>query len=149
MITVQAGGEIARPADEVFDFIANFENNPIWQQGMRSARWTSVPPIHVGSTYEQVARFLGRDVVSSFEVIAYTPGRRITIATRRGSFPITVTRSVEPIDAQHCRVQANIEGDASGFFRLAKPVLQRLVERSIRGDYRRLKTILEARRALP
>lgn len=32
---------------------------------MRSCRWTSDPPIGVGSTYDQVASFLGREIITS------------------------------------------------------------------------------------
>ncbi|MCB9797649.1 MAG: SRPBCC family protein, partial [Alphaproteobacteria bacterium] len=33
--------EIQRPADEVFAYLADFENNPDWQGGMVACRWTS------------------------------------------------------------------------------------------------------------
>jgi uncharacterized membrane protein len=58
---------IQRPAGEVFDYIADFENNPHWQDGMTSGRWTSEGPLAVGSTYEQVASFLGRPILTTFE----------------------------------------------------------------------------------
>ncbi len=38
--------------------------------------WTSEPPIGVGSTYDQQARFMGREIVSSFEVVEFVPGRK-------------------------------------------------------------------------
>ena len=59
-----------------------------------------------------------------------------------GSFPITFTRMVEPIDGG-TRVTAIVEGDARGFFKLAEPLLARMVRRSVDSDYRNLKRILE------
>ena len=135
--------DIARPADDVFAVISDFSRNPEWQGGMRSAEWTSEPPVAVGSTYDQVARFLGRDVITSFEVVAHEPGRSITIESRQSSFPITVTRSVEPIDETHTRVVADFDGRPGRFFGLLGPLLQRLAERSVREDYARLKELLE------
>jgi hypothetical protein len=41
-------------------------------------------------------------------------------------------------------VTAIIEGDASGFFKLAEPLLARMVQRSVNSDYRNLKRILES-----
>ena len=41
-------------------------------------------------------------------------------------------------------VQASIRGDSSGLFRLATPLMKLLVGSSVRGDYRRLKELLEA-----
>jgi hypothetical protein len=40
-------------------------------------------------------------------------------------------------------VTAIIEGDASGFFKLAEPLLARMVQRSVVSDYQNLKQILE------
>jgi len=36
--------------------------NPDWQSGMTTCEWTSPAPVGVGSTYEQRARFLGREI---------------------------------------------------------------------------------------
>lgn len=135
--------EIERPADAVFNVISDFSRNPEWQGGMRSAEWTSEPPIGLGSTHAQVARFLGRDVVTNFEVVAFEPGRSVTIESRRSSFPIRVTRSVEPITADRCAVSADVSGEPGRFFKLFGPILERMAARSVRGDYRRLKELLE------
>ena len=136
--------EIDRPADEVFAVVSDFSRNPDWQGGMRSARWTTEPPLRVGSTYEQVARFLGRDVVTTFEVVGYEPGRSVTIESRQSSFPITVTRAVEPIGADRTRVSAVIDGRPGRFFRLFGPLLRMMAERSVRQDYQRLRELLES-----
>ncbi|HSJ46118.1 MAG TPA: SRPBCC family protein [Euzebyales bacterium] len=134
---------IERPADEVFAFIADASNNSRWQQGMRSCAWTSPPPIGVGATYRQEAAFLGRQVVTEFEVVGHEPGRSITIQSTSGPFPIRVTRSVTAVDTWTCRVEAAISGDPGRFFRLAAPIVQRLAQRSVTADYRRLKALLE------
>ena len=110
---------------------------------MVEARFTSEGPLDVGSTYDQVARFLGRQVDSTFEVIAYEPGRMVKATSTAGSFPITFTRMVEPRETG-CRVTAIIEGSAGGFFKLAEPLLARMVQRSVEGDYANLKKVLEA-----
>lgn len=136
--------EIGRPADEVFAFVSDASNNPRWQKGQRSCEWTSPLPIRAGSTYEQRARFLGRTVTNRFEVTEYEPGHAITIASTEGSFPITVRRSVEPLDGTRTRVRAEIEGEPGGFFRIVGPVLRRLAQRSVDADYARLKRLLEA-----
>lgn len=137
--------EIDRPADETFAVISDFSRNPEWQRGMKSARWTSEPPIRVGSTYEQLARFLGRDVVTTFEVVAYEAGRSVTIESRKSSFPIKVTRAVAPLGPSRSRVTAHIVGEPGPFFRIFGPLLRVMAERSVRGDYERLRRLLEDR----
>lgn len=143
MIRIQASVQIRRSPEEVFAYLSNFENNPKWQSGMISARFTSPGPLQVGSTYSQEARFLGRPVFSEFEVIEYEPGRRVKISSTSGTFPITVTRTVEPDGDGGSLVSAFVEGDASGVYRLAEPILRSMVQRSVQGDYERLKVVLE------
>ena len=128
---------VAAPSDEVFAYLSDAENNPEWQSGMVSAQWTSGGPTGVGSTYDQVATFLGRRIESTFEVEEFEPGRRIKASSTGGSFPITFTRMVEPADGG-TRVTAIITGDSSGFFKIAEPIMQRMVQRSVDGDYRNL-----------
>lgn len=135
--------EIDRPAGEVFEVISDFSRNPEWQRGMKSATWTSEPPLHAGSTYDQVARFLGRDVVTSFEVVGIEPGRSVSIASTRSSFPIRVTRSVEPLGEHRSRVTADVSGEPGRFFRVFGPLLRVMAERSVQADYQRLKRLLE------
>jgi uncharacterized membrane protein len=142
MMHVTSNLEVNRPAAEVFRFVADAENNPRWQKGMRSCRWTTTPPIRVGSVYEQQAAFLGKAIASTFEVIRFEPDRSITIRTITSTFPIEVTRSVVPLGADRCRVSASVRGDPAGVFRIATPLLRQLVQRSVRADYRRLKALL-------
>lgn len=136
--------QVERPAEAVFTFISDSSNNPQWQRGQRSCVWTSSPPIRVGSTYDQEARFLGRTVINRFRVTELVPSRSITIQSTEGSFPITVRRSVEPLDENRSRVTAEIRGEPGGFFRLVLPLVRSLAQRSVQADYRRLKQLLEA-----
>ena len=143
MIEVRVAVEIDRAAHEVFAYLADMSNNPTWQKGMRECRWTSTPPLRLGSTYDQVARFLGKEITSSFVVTEFDQGRLIRIETTRGSMPIDVTRSVDPISDDRAEVRATVRGDASGVFRLAAPIMRLIVRRSVTHDYRRLKATLE------
>ncbi len=137
-----AARTIRRPADEVFAFVSDATNNPRWQRGMRSCTWTSPPPIGLGSTYRQEAAFLGRRIATDFEVVDHRPGRSVTIRSTSGPFPITVRRSVTPLDEASSRVEAEITGDPGRFFRLAGPLVQRLAQRSVTADYNRLEALL-------
>ena len=142
MIEVEASEHIPRRSPEdVFAFIANFENNPRWQKGMQFARFTSEGPLAVGSTYDQVAHFLGKEIRTSFKVTELMPDAHITIESTSGPFPIKVRRSVAG-EGEGTRVWARVTGDATGFFRLWSPLLRWMVQRSVRADYRRLRVLL-------
>jgi carbon monoxide dehydrogenase subunit G len=135
---------IDRDPDEVFAFVSEVSNNPRWQRGMREAHWTSAPPTRSGSTYTQVASFLGRRIESRFEIVDYEPGRRIKGRTTVSTFPFTFTRMVEPENGG-CRVRAVIEGDPTGVFKVGTPVMRRQMQRTVRQDYANLKQLLEAK----
>ena len=134
---------IARPAAEVFEFFADAANNPKWQKGMKECDWTTPGPIGIGSVYRQTASFLGRPVVSVFEVTDFDPGSKIRIETIESTFPIQVTRTVEAIDADRCEVSARITGEPPGPKWLA-PIAGRIAQRSVDADYDRLVTLLES-----
>jgi uncharacterized membrane protein len=144
MIETSTSIEIERPADEVFAFVSEFPNNPRWRRGQRDCRWTSEPPLRVGSTYDQHARFLGRDMVNAFRVVDLEPGRRVTFTSTSGTFPLTITRTVEPLTATRSRFTEHVRGEPDGFFRLAEPLLRPLVKATIKRDFPRLKALLEA-----
>ncbi len=140
---ITSGVEIARPAEEVFAVVADFARNPEWQGGMEHCAWTTPPPHGVGSRYAQRARFLGRPIVTEFEVTAYEPGRSVSIASVQSTFPIQVTRTVEPLGPERCRVTARVRGEPGGLFRLLGPLLRAMVKRSVDRDYAALRRLLE------
>lgn len=142
---MSATREIALSADEVFEFFSDASNNPLWQKGMRSCRWTSEPPIGQGSTYEQNARFMGREIRSTFVVTAYEPGQRIAISSVESTFPIQVERRVVSTGQRSCRVSAVIRGGPEGGLgKLLEPLMVRMAQRSVDQDYDGLVEYLES-----
>ena len=145
MMEMRATRDIARPAAEVFEFFSDASNNPLWQKGMRSCQWTSEPPIARGSTYIQQARFMGRDVRSTFVVTNYEPGRLIAIESVESTFPIQVERRVVSTGQRSSQVSARIRGGPEGgLARLLEPLMARMAQRSVDQDYDRLVKYLES-----
>lgn len=145
MKPVVVGLEINRPSAVVWEYLENAEHNPEWLENMQSAKWTTAPPIRVGSRYEQTARFLGKEVRTNFEVTNHEDGRRITISSLPGSsFPLRITREVQPLGDDRSRVRETAEGDSSGFYHITDPLMYLIVRRNITRAYRRLKRLLES-----
>jgi Polyketide cyclase / dehydrase and lipid transport len=135
--------EIKKPSSEVFAFVTEFPNDPSWQRGKKSCTWTSEGGLKVGATYRQHARFLGRDVYQNFTVLEVDAPRRVRYESKDGSFPLTVTRTVEDLDATRCRFTETVEGEPGRFFSMAAPLLQPVVKRTITRDFEVLKKLLE------
>jgi membrane protein DedA with SNARE-associated domain/uncharacterized membrane protein len=138
VIRVSVEVDVDLPAPEVFAYLEDAENNTEWLKNMRYCKWTTPPPIRAGSRYDQMSEFLGREIRTSFEVTDQQPGRSITITSCEGSsFPIKVTRMVEARGDANRHVTELVEGDPSGFYAVASPLLRRLVRRTIEQDYRK------------
>lgn len=72
------------------------------------------------------------------------PGRLVAIEPTPRSFPVTVVRSVEPVEGGS-RLRAIIPGDPGGVFRLSSPQFDWTPKRFNEADYARLKRMLELR----
>ncbi len=141
MIEIVVEQVIRRSPDEVFEYVSDFENNPRWQKGMESARWTTDAPHGVGSRYDQVAHFLGREIVTTFEVTEYE-GRSISIKSIESTMPLDITRSVEE-HPDGALVRARVAGNPSGLFAIAAPLMRLMVKKSVTDDYAELARLLE------
>ena len=144
MKPVTVSVEIACPPGRAWTYLVDAERNVQWLDNMQSCRWITEPPIAAGSRYEQVAMFLGKHVRTTFEVTELRDGKEITISSLPGSsFPLTITRRLDPVNARRCRVTEIAGGDPRGFYRLAEPLMRPLVRRNIARAYAKLKRLLE------
>lgn len=64
---------------------------PRWMANIRSMSWHGEPVLAEGSTFDLVGRFLGREIVYTYRVLALVPGERVVMSTERGPFPIETT----------------------------------------------------------
>jgi uncharacterized membrane protein len=140
-VTVEA--TVERPRAEVAGYAADWRNDTEWIGALSEARLLTEPPFGVGSRVLRVAGFLGKRIQYVNEVVEYESEERLVMRSVQAPFPMTVTYEFEDADGGTLmRIRA--EGDASGFYRLAGPLLSRAVRRSIAADLARLKQVLEA-----
>ncbi len=142
MIKVAVGEVINRPVEEVFAYTANPENDPQWQSGIEEARLTSDGPLGKGSTAREVIRFLGRRMDIEFLITEYEQDKKLSVKTTGGPVSFEQTATYEPVDGG-TRLNFTMEGDAKGFFKLADPLLARMVKRQVQGDLGNLKDLME------
>ena len=141
MKPVEVSVDIDRPASEVFDYLNEVSNSPKWLKSAVSCMWTTDPPVRVESRYEQVAQFMGKEMCTSYDVVAYEPGRLITVKSGEGSsFSLTMTRQVDPIDDDKCRLVATVEIESG---QMTPAPMRAMMARNMKRDYRSLKRLLE------
>ncbi|MEZ5095463.1 MAG: SRPBCC family protein, partial [Nocardioides sp.] len=89
---------IDRPLDVVAAYAGDPSHAPAWYANISSVQWRTSPPLGVGSRMDFVARFLGRRIAYTYEVVELVPGRRLVMRTAQGPFPMQTTYEWEPIE---------------------------------------------------
>ena len=135
---------IGRPPQEVADFAADPDNAPRWYANIERVEWKAGPPLGVGSRVAFVARFLGRRLAYTYEVVDYEPGARLVMRTAEGPFPMETTYTWQPVADGQTKMTLRNRGEPAGFSSLAAPMMASSMRRANRKDLARLKEILEA-----
>ena len=76
--------------------MADFANARVWDPSVSEARRVGEAPIGIGSAFDLVARFGGRDVPLRYEIVEYDSPRRVVLEARRPGFVSRDTITVEP-----------------------------------------------------
>ena len=140
-VTVQT--VIRRPRAAVAAYAADPDNATAWYANIVSVRWETAPPLAVGSRFAFVAKFLGRELAYTYEVVEFTPDRRFVMRTAEGPFPMETTYEWQDAEPGVTRMTLRNRGEPSGFSGLAAPMIGAAMRRANTKDLERLKAILE------
>ena len=133
---------VRRPPAEVAAYAGDPTNAPEWYVNIRSVDWRTPPPVAVGSRMNFVARFLGRRISYTYEVVELVPGERLVMRTADGPFPMETTYTWEP-HRDGTRMTLRNRGNPSGFSKMTAPVMEAAMRRATTKDLARLKSMLE------
>ena len=134
---------IRRPVAEVYAYAGDPTNAPEWYVNIASVECETQPPVAVGSRMAFVARFLGRRLAYTYEVIELVPGERLVMRTAQGPFPMETTYTWQALDDGATRMTLQNRGHPSGFTAVAAPVLAAAMRRANHQDLARLRALLE------
>ena len=141
-VDVEVHTHIARPPQEVAAYAGDPGNAPRGYANIRSVEWRTPPPVAVGSRMDFVARFLGRRLAYTYEVVDLVPGERLVMRTSDGPFPMETTYTWSP-EGDGTRMTLANRGRPSGFAGVSAPVMALAVRRATRKDLALLKAHLE------
>ena len=136
---------IDRPVVTVASYASDPTNAPEWYANIEAVEWQTSPPVAVGSRMTFVARFLGRRLEYTYEVVELVPGERLVMRTEQGPFPMETTYTWTPASAGSTRMTLRNRGRPAGFSTLLALFIAPAVRRANRKDLAALKAILEQR----
>jgi len=142
MIKVEKSVVIKKPVAEVFAYVQNNENSTKWQGGVVSVTMEEGPDNVVGSRYTEVRKFMGQEMKTTMEITAFTENVKWAAKVVKGPVPYEVTMTYEAVP-EGTKITTHVEGEPTGFFKLAEGMVANTLGKSLEEDYVRLKANLE------
>jgi len=150
---VSAERVIPLPPERVAAYAMDWRHDAEWTQGIRSAQLTRAADggesdsgsgeFGLGAEVTRTAYFLRKRIDYVLRVVGYEPPTLLDMKSVAGPFPMHVTYRFDP-HPDGTLASIRIRGDASGYYRLAGPLMALQVRGSIRKDLRDLHRILTA-----
>jgi uncharacterized protein YndB with AHSA1/START domain len=134
---------IDRPCAQVAAYAGDPSQAPRWYANIESVVWRTPDPVAVGSRMDFVARFLGRRLAYTYEVVELVPGERLVMQTAQGPFPMETTYTWQPAGPGRTRMTLRNRGEPAGFAKVTAPVMAAAIRRANQKDLANLKRILE------
>ena len=142
MATFQNTVSIRRATEDVFGFLADFENIPTWNYAIVETKKTSLGPVGVGTTYQQI-RSIPDPSEEGFKVTAFEPTSRLEVHGDIGPFIATISYLLTPTgDGTRLTNVVDLK-PSSGVLRLLAPLATSRVKASVAANLDTLKQVLE------
>ena len=143
MPEVEGAVVINRPVADVFAYMSDPQNSAKWEKGVVVNEFTSEGPPRVGTTGRRVEKRFGTDE-GTWTATEYEADKVIAFDFESGRF-----RGSGRWDFQAAgggtRVSYRFQAHAKGlFWKLLLPPMVPMFRRQIKGDYARLKGLLES-----
>jgi uncharacterized protein YndB with AHSA1/START domain len=143
MTKLESNVLINRPIEEVFAFMTDVEKMSQWMAELVEAKQTSGGLVGGGTTLSAVANPLGRRAESTQEVTEYEPNRKFAFKSTSGPAESKDEYTFESVEGG-TKVIRVAEAEMSGLFKLAEPVVARMMRRQFETNFAHLKDLLEA-----
>jgi uncharacterized protein YndB with AHSA1/START domain len=141
MIKVESSVVINKPLAEVYAYVSGGEHSTEWQGGVISVV-NEGPPNTVGSRFVETRKFMGQDMKTTLEIVAVEPNAKWASKVVKGPVPYEVTVTFEASGAG-TKMTTKVEGEPTGFFKIAEGMVAGQLEKSLAEDGQRLKKLLE------
>jgi uncharacterized membrane protein len=144
MARAEASVHIERSPEDVFAFVSEVANNPLWRKNVVRMEWLDDGPMRIGRRGRQTQHLLGRDWTVEAEIIEWDPPRRVTWQAVQGPVKVQSWVRVEP-DGTGSLATGGADGGFKGpigglLTRLAAPRMLKQAEVDLQALRRRLES---------
>ena len=147
MINVNVGAIIDRPAQQVFDFVSEPENDFQWQYATLETARLSESGNGIGSFFRSISNLMGRRNMSTFEVTEYKPNKRYSFKSLSGPLHSQTSYSFETFKS--CtKINISMQANVIDFFQIDESLVEKHLRRQLKENLAMLKGLLETKRTL-
>jgi uncharacterized protein YndB with AHSA1/START domain len=143
MVHIEGEILIYQPVEEVFDFVADERNEPLYNPHMLTAELLSDEPIGIGSRFRTELQTRGRTLPMTVEFTEFDRPRRLASSTHSSMTATTGALTFEP-ESSGTRMRCSWEVQPRGALRLMPLIVGAVGRRQERAIWGNLKRLLES-----
>jgi carbon monoxide dehydrogenase subunit G len=144
MLTVDETIVINKPRTEVWEFMTDPDNVPLYSSNIVEYEMLSGGKHEVGRKCHGVVKVAGRRLELTDELVEQETGRHAKLVSEDATVPYTLTFDYED-EGDNTKVHWHQEVESlKGLFKFADPIVLKLYARDVRSNLEKAKTILEA-----
>lgn len=132
---------IARPPEDIWDYLVNVSNDTQWRTGVTDAQWTSDSPHGVGSTGLHIVEGIGD---WPWRITEWEEPRTMSWEVTGGRFEGGHAGYRIAAEDAGSRLTSHARVKPSVVMRILMLIMKRRMRRDLAADLEKLKTIIEA-----
>lgn len=140
-INIELVETLDQPLDQVYALLTDVSRHPEWIEEMETITRAPELPLRVGSSYEHTAKYFGRTVTITMEVIALEPDKLIRFSST-GTMPTVTTWRLEP-EGNRTRLHFTFEGEPGELYDMIAPGLEGSIKRGFETQIANLQKLLD------
>lgn len=143
MFTIDGGGHLRQPPEEVFDFLADLRNEDEWNPDVKNVRLVTGEPIGAGSAFEETVRGTGTMLIRH---TGFERPRRLTLVCESSRMDMGFGFDLTPADDGGTDLAVHAEVRPKGALRIVEPVLAAVFRSAMKKRPAQMQAALDRRR---
>lgn len=133
---------IARPRDEVFNFVTDFRNDAQWWKPVIRTEKITPGEMGVGTLFKQYSKVMFLTVENNLTVTEWNPPQRVGYINESPQLAYTLSYDFEEVKVG-TRFLLTAELEMKGLLRLLKPFTMRTLHKQLQEYFGLLKQVME------